>query len=87
MVVISPSDVIETRPNVLAVACTTSVLSSDETAIEIPSRERTPQAKTGLVRRTWVVPQWVVPVERRLLVDYIGRVRGPKMASTFLWSQ
>ena len=79
VVVISPTSVVETRPNILAVACTSSTLPSDQTAIELPSRERTPQTKTGLNRRTWVVPRWLVPVERHLLVDYIGRVSGPTL--------
>src|SRR2546423_11555818 len=79
VVVISPSDVIETQPSVLAVACTTSLLSSDKTAIELPSRERTHQTKTGLTRRTWVGPRWLVPVERHLLMDYIGRITGPTL--------
>jgi mRNA-degrading endonuclease toxin of MazEF toxin-antitoxin module len=79
VVVVSPTALIETRPNVLIVACTTSVLASDKTAIEFPSRERTPQTKTGLNRRTWAVPQWLLPVPRDLLVHYIGRLGGSTM--------
>jgi hypothetical protein len=55
------------------------MLPSDQTAIELPSRERTPQTKTGLNRRTWAVPRWLVPVQRELLVNYIGYLTGPTL--------
>ena len=76
VVVVSPNAVMETMPEVLTVACTSTVYPSDKAAIELPSRERTPQTRTGLVRRTWAVPAWVVPVERELLTDYIGHLSG-----------
>jgi mRNA-degrading endonuclease toxin of MazEF toxin-antitoxin module len=76
VVVISPTELIEKAPDVLVVACTSTVFASDKTAIELPSRERTPQAKTGLGRRTWAVPAWILPVERHLLTDRIGAVTG-----------
>ena len=76
VIVISPNEVLESLPDVLAVACTSTIYPSDQTAIELPSRERTPQTRTGLNRRTWAVPQWLVTVERHLLVDYVGRISG-----------
>ena len=76
VVVVSPDEVIAANPDALVVACTSSALPSDATAIELPSRERTPQAKTGLTRRTWAIPAWLVPVEQRLLTDRIGFVSG-----------
>jgi mRNA-degrading endonuclease toxin of MazEF toxin-antitoxin module len=76
VVVVSPTELVETRPDVLIVACTSSLPPSETLAVELPSRERTPQTKTGLSRRTWAVPNWLLPVEKHLLTDYIGRVTG-----------
>jgi mRNA-degrading endonuclease toxin of MazEF toxin-antitoxin module len=76
VVVVSPNDSIEKLPEVLAVACTSTIYPSDKTAIELPSRERIPQTRTGLNRRTWAVPQWLVLVERELLRDYVGHLSG-----------
>jgi len=76
VVVVSPTELVESRPDVIVVACTSSVLPSDKTAVELPSRERTPQTKLGLSRRTWAIPRWLLPVRRELLVDYIGRISG-----------
>jgi len=79
VVVVSPTELVEMRPNVIVVACTSSVLPSDKTAVELPSRERTPQTKSGLSRRTWAIPRWLLPVRREFLVDYIGRISGPTL--------
>jgi mRNA-degrading endonuclease toxin of MazEF toxin-antitoxin module len=79
VVVVSPTALVETRPDVLIVACTSSILPSNTTAIELPSRERMPQTKTGLNRRTWAVPQWLLPVPGELLVQHIGRLGGSTM--------
>jgi mRNA-degrading endonuclease toxin of MazEF toxin-antitoxin module len=76
VVVVTPTPLIETTPSVLVVACTSTVLPSDATAIELPSRERTPQTRTGLNRRTWAIPAWLLPVETRLLTQYIGHLSG-----------
>ena len=76
VVVVTPTDLVETSPDVLVVACTSSVLPSDQAAIELPSRERTPQTKTGLHHRTWAIPQWLLPVPRDLLTDHIGHLTG-----------
>lgn len=76
VVVITPSDMIGQSPTTLVVACTSTVFSSDATAIELPSRERTPQTRTGLSRRTWAIPAWLLPVETRLLTHYIGHLSG-----------
>jgi mRNA-degrading endonuclease toxin of MazEF toxin-antitoxin module len=79
VVVVSPTAVIATSPATLVVACTSSALPSDTTAIELPSKERTPQTRTGLSRRTWAVPAWLLPVETNLLTDYIGHLSGPAL--------
>ncbi|HEX4796326.1 MAG TPA: type II toxin-antitoxin system PemK/MazF family toxin [Humisphaera sp.] len=76
VVVLSPDDSISKQPDVLVVACTSTVYPSNKTAIELPSRERTPQTRTGLNRRTWAVPEWLVTVESNLLVDRAGRITG-----------
>lgn len=76
VVVISPTDAIDASADVLTVACTSSAYPSATAGIELPSRERTPQTRTGLRRRTWAVPAWILPVERRLLTDYVGYVSG-----------
>lgn len=77
VVVVSPTAVVETMPEVLTVACTSTAYPADVTAaIELPSRERTPQTRTGLARRTWAVPAWVVPVRREDLTDYVGYLSG-----------
>ena len=76
VVVVSTEAIIERQPNVLVVACTSTALPTDTTAIELPSRERTPQTKTGLNRRTWAIPAWLLPVEKALLTDHIGHLSG-----------
>jgi mRNA-degrading endonuclease toxin of MazEF toxin-antitoxin module len=76
VVVVSPTQVIDEGPITLVVACTSTALPSDTTAIELPSRERTPQTRTGLSRRTWAIPAWLLPVEKRLLTDRIGFLSG-----------
>jgi mRNA-degrading endonuclease toxin of MazEF toxin-antitoxin module len=76
VVVVSPDDVIEANPDVIVVACTSSALPSDTAAVELPSRQRTPQTKTGLTRRTWAIPGWLLPVDKRLLPDRIGFITG-----------
>ena len=76
VIVVSPKEIIERSDEVLTVACTSTVYSSDTTVVELPSRERTPQTKTGLTRRTWAVPAWLLPVQRDLLTDHIGRISG-----------
>ena len=76
VVVVTPTDLIGASPALLVVACTSTVLPSDSTAIELPSRERTPQTRTGLNRRTWAIPAWLLPVEARLLSSYIGHLSG-----------
>ena len=76
VVVVSPTELIESLPQVLVVACTSTVLASDTTAIELPSRERMPQTRTGLNRRTWAVPAWLLPVETGLLIDFVGHLSG-----------
>ena len=76
VVVVSPTDSIELLPEVVVVACTSTAFPSDKTAIELPSRERTPQTRTGLVRRTWAIPDWILLVERDSLTEYIGYLSG-----------
>ena len=73
---VTPTSLIEASPSVLVVACTSTVLPSDTTAIELPSRERMPQTRTGLNRRTWAIPAWLVPVETRLLTHHVGHLSG-----------
>jgi mRNA-degrading endonuclease toxin of MazEF toxin-antitoxin module len=76
VIVVSPTEMIEKMPEVLTVACTSTIYPSDTTAIELPNRERMPQTKTGLNKRTWAVPEWILPVHRDLLTDYIGHASG-----------
>ncbi len=76
VVVVTPSDLVEAMTEVLVVACTSSVLPSDQVAIELPSHERTPQTKTGLHCRTWAIPEWLLPVHRALLIDRAGYLSG-----------
>ena len=76
VIVVSPKQVIERSDELLTVAYTSSVYTSDTTVVELPSREQTPQTKTGLARRTWAVPAWLLPVQRELLTDYVGHVSG-----------
>ena len=76
VVVISSNEALEATPTVIVVACTSTALPSDTSAIELPSRDRTPQTKTGLRRRTWAIPAWLLPVEKRLLVDRVGYISG-----------
>jgi hypothetical protein len=61
---------------VVVVACTSSAFPSDTEAIELPNTTRTPQARSGLGRRTWAVPAWWIAARREQLRDYIGFVTG-----------
>ena len=79
VVVVSSDEALAGSPDAVVVACTSSALPSDASAIELPSRERTPQTKTGLGRRTWAIATWLLPVEKRLLVNYIGYVPRPTL--------
>ena len=79
VVVITPTHLIEADPTTLVVACTLSALPSDAAALELPSRDRTPQTRSGLNRRTWAIPAWLLPVEKRLLSDRIGYLTGPTL--------
>jgi mRNA-degrading endonuclease toxin of MazEF toxin-antitoxin module len=79
VVIVTPDSVIEAAPTVLVVACTSTVFLSNATAIELPSRERTPQTRTGLNRRTWAIPAWLLPVPQELLTDYVGHLSGVTM--------
>ena len=78
-VIVSPTESIGRLPEVVVVACTSTARPSDKTAIELPSRDRTPQTKSGLLRRTWAIPDWILLVERKLLTDYIGYLTGPTL--------
>jgi mRNA-degrading endonuclease toxin of MazEF toxin-antitoxin module len=84
VIVVTPTDLVETMPDVLVVACTSSVLPSDSAAIELPSQERMPQTKTGLHRQTWAIPQWLLPVSRELLVDRVGYLSGATLRRLLL---
>jgi hypothetical protein len=61
---------------VIVVACTSSALPSNTEAIELPNTARTPQARSGLNRRTWAVPSWWLATRRERLTDYAGFIRG-----------
>jgi mRNA-degrading endonuclease toxin of MazEF toxin-antitoxin module len=76
VVIVSPNQVLKAGGAFVVVACSTSVLESDESRIALPNRGDTPQTKSGLPRRTWVVPRWFLPVERDRLRDYIGHLTG-----------
>jgi mRNA-degrading endonuclease toxin of MazEF toxin-antitoxin module len=77
VIVITPTDRLDVAPEVLVVACTSSPLHSDRSAIELPSRDRMPQTKTGLIRSTWAIPAWMLPVDRDLLNDRAGYISRP----------
>lgn len=76
VVVIAPTPHAAIAEELLVVACTSKVLPSDTDAIELPSREQTPQTRSGLTRRTWAVPRWWLPVRRERLTNYAGFIRG-----------
>lgn len=76
VVVISPTSVAKSSPEIVVVACTATALPSDTEAIELPNRQRTPQTRSGLNRPTWAVPEWWLPVPRDRLTDYAGFLRG-----------
>jgi mRNA-degrading endonuclease toxin of MazEF toxin-antitoxin module len=76
VVVVSSSSMLRSGGHVLVVACTSSALPSDTEAIELPNTARTPQARSGLNRRTWAVPSWWLPAPRERLTDYAGFIRG-----------
>jgi len=68
--------VARTAEQIIIVACTSTVLPSDVEAIELPNRGRMPQTHSGLIRRTWAVPRWWLPVPRERLTDYAGYIGG-----------
>ncbi len=74
--IVSPPAVLKGGGAFVVVACSTSVLESDKTRIELPNRGEHPQARTGLTKKTWVVPRWYLAIERERLGDYIGHIGG-----------
>ena len=76
VVVVSPNQILKAGGALVVVACSSTVLESDKTRIELPNLADTPQTKTGLDRPTWVVPRWFLAVERERLRDYIGHLTG-----------
>lgn len=76
VVVVSTPSQLAGGGDVTVVACTTSPLSSQTDAVELPNRPRTPQTKSGLPRQTWAVPQWYLSVRRTRLTDRAGYVTG-----------
>ena len=80
VVVVSSSQMLQREDPVLVVACTSSVLPSTPDAVELPNTGRTPQARSGMSRRTWAVPAWWLPVRRERLTEYAGFIRGEVLA-------
>ena len=76
VVVVSTPEMLKRGEIVVVVACTSSALPSDAEAIELPNTARTPQARSGLNRRTWAVPSWWLATRRERLTDYAGFIRG-----------
>jgi mRNA-degrading endonuclease toxin of MazEF toxin-antitoxin module len=76
VVVVSPPVVLKSGGAFVVVACSTTVLESDKTRIELPNRGDHPQTRTGLTKKTWVVPRWYLAIERERLGDYIGHIGG-----------
>jgi len=76
VIVISSKGMLQRAEHVLVVACTSSVLPSDTEAIELPNTGRTPNARSGLSRRTWAIPSWWMPARRERLTTYAGFIRG-----------
>lgn len=76
MVVVSPSVILRGDGAFVVVACSTTVLESNTTRIELPNRGEHPQARTGLTKKTWVVPRWYLAIDRDRLGDYIGHIGG-----------
>jgi mRNA-degrading endonuclease toxin of MazEF toxin-antitoxin module len=76
VVVVSTPSQLAGGGDVTVVACTTSPLSSQADAIELPNHQRTPQTKSGLPRPTWAVPQWYLTVRRSRLADRAGYITG-----------
>jgi hypothetical protein len=73
---VSPAAVLKRGGPFVVVACSTSVLGSDRTRIELPNRGDHPQTRTGLIRKTWVVPRWYLAVDRDRLGDCVGYISG-----------
>lgn len=85
VVVLSSSEMLSnTAVPVAVVAVSTSVRSDDETAIALPNRQDTPWAKTGLPKRSWVVPKWYLVVERSRLTELAGYVSGDLLGRIIL---
>jgi mRNA-degrading endonuclease toxin of MazEF toxin-antitoxin module len=76
VVVVSTPSQLAAGGVVTVVACTTSPLPSQSDVVELPNRERTPQTKSGLPRRTWGVPRWYLTVRRARLADRAGYITG-----------
>ena len=74
--VVSPSAVLKRGGAFVVVACSTSVLESDRTRIELPNRSDHPQTRTGLTKKTWVVPRWYFAIERDRLGERVGYISG-----------
>lgn len=87
VVVITPTADIRAAEQIVVVACTSTVLPSNTEAIELPNTGRMPQAKSGLSRQTWAIPEWWLPVARDRLTGYAGFIRGPVLARVVIAAQ
>jgi mRNA-degrading endonuclease toxin of MazEF toxin-antitoxin module len=87
VVVITPTADARSAEQIVVVACTSTVLPSGTEAIELPNTGRTPQARSGLHRQTWAIPEWWLPVAPDRLTDYAGFIRGAVLARVVVSAQ
>jgi mRNA-degrading endonuclease toxin of MazEF toxin-antitoxin module len=60
----------------LVVAVTTQHRSNEPDLIALPNQADHPRATSGLPRRCWAVPRWLLPVEQDALTELAGYVSG-----------
>lgn len=68
-------------PNVMVVACSTTIRPSDldHDLVRMPTEADTPNCRTGLTSECWAVPRWGLVVRREHLSDYLGHIGGQKL--------
>lgn len=74
VVVISPTEENQTEETVVVMAISTTTRNPDR--IHILSKAENQNATSGLHRRSWAVPPWILEVSKARLGNFVGYVAG-----------
>ena len=79
--IISPPMLLKKGGPVVVAACSSSALASDLSRIELPNKADIPQTKSGLPKRCWLIPRWILTVDPTRFdpARYSGYLTGSKL--------